>query len=75
MQQGTRQLLPALLTCDGFLLLLCSHVLSLLCCHVCACVLLNCVLLNFPSQATKSLNKGQEESVPLFPWNSSQWEK
>jgi hypothetical protein len=26
-------------------------------------------------EATKSLNKGQEESVPLFPWNSSQWEK
>jgi hypothetical protein len=26
-------------------------------------------------EATKSLNKGQKESVPLFPWNAADWEK
>lgn len=28
-----------------------------------------------PPQATKSLNKGKEESVPLFPWNAPDWSK
>jgi hypothetical protein len=23
----------------------------------------------YSAQATKSLNKGQKESVPIFPWN------
>ena len=26
-------------------------------------------------QATKSLNKGKGESVPLFPWNAPEWSK
>jgi hypothetical protein len=26
-------------------------------------------------QATKSLNKGGGDSVPLFPWNAPDWSK
>jgi len=26
-------------------------------------------------EATKSLNKGKPESVPLFPWNAPDWSK